>query len=155
MMCKDVIANFTDILFEFDDKRAYRVSPQNYLLDVKTIDDKDQKEYNDCSILIQRNNIKGMNNEYILGTSFLYGYYQVYDFATQSIGFNGEYVDFDPHRRIDPVIPEDTSISGWLVFLIIAVVAIVLAGIGLFIYKRYKNKKLREQLNGEENLGLM
>jgi hypothetical protein len=53
------------------------------------------------------------------------------------------------------VIPEDTSISGGLVFLIIAVVAIVLAGIGSFIYWRYKNKKLREQLNGEENLGLM
>ena len=64
------------------------------------------KQVSHCVILIQRNNVAKMENEYVLGTVFLYGYYQIYDFANNRIGLNGDYIEFNPKSPEDPENPE-------------------------------------------------
>ena len=105
-MCKDVQGSFTDIVFTLDDEKGYIVPPVNYLMDLKMYDKDLKKEVNHCVILIQRNNIPNMQNEYVLGTVFLYSYYQLYDFENNKIGFNGDYIDFNPNRK-NPLDPDE------------------------------------------------
>ncbi len=75
-------------------------------MDLKMFDADLKKEVNHCVLLIQRNNIASMENEYVLGTVFLYGYYSIYDFTNGKIGFNGDYINFNPKTPDTPITPD-------------------------------------------------
>lgn len=84
LTCANAKASFRDVLIEFSDSRAYSISPDNYLYDVKGpshVDERLKVDY--CGILIERNNIPDHTNEYVLGTVFMYNYYLVFDFEGQ------------------------------------------------------------------------
>jgi len=105
-------------------------------------------------ILIQRNNFASIANEYVLGTVFLYGYYSLYDFTNGKIGFNGDYINFNPNKPDPTVDPTGDGGSSPGLAIIIILIAIVILGLGIFGFKHYQNKKTQQKLK-EANVGLI
>ena len=74
MTCAQAKSGFREILIEMNDEKAFIIPVDSYLLD--TIAPNEQGVNTTyCSIMIQRNNIVGHENEYLLGGTFLYHYY--------------------------------------------------------------------------------
>lgn len=95
-----------------------------------------------------------MDNEYVLGTVFLYGYYQIYDFENNKIGFNGDYINFNKVDPEDPDNPEQPNKSNLGIVIIIILILVGMIAGGIFWYKKDQEKKTRRQLN-QANLGLI
>jgi hypothetical protein len=99
-------------------------------------------QYDHCRVDV----IKGDTDEYaILGTPFLYNYYQIYDFEQSKVGlFIHKYSE---GTISDGGIDRDaTKLPGWAIFVIIAAVAVVLILIVGIICIRRRNKRLQNQL---------
>ena len=58
-----------------DDQRGLIIEPKNYLNEQVIVDAKTGASETECVLLIQRNDQKGKENEYLLGTVFLHSYY--------------------------------------------------------------------------------
>lgn len=100
-------------------------------------------EQNNCIIMIyHRHDLKDQG--VILGNSFFENYYVLWDFDSMTLGFNGYFETLKPDP-IPPTPPSHKGFPGWATALLIIVGLASIGVIGWLLYKRYKEKTLREQ----------
>ncbi len=73
---------------------------------------------------------------YILGDSFLRGYYSIYDFETNRVGLAA-------HSKS---LSLQWKFPTWGIIVIVIVSLLIMGVISYLIYRRYKRKRLEEQL---------
>lgn len=73
---------------------------------------------------------------YILGDSFLRGYYSIYDFENNKVGLAAHPNSLSLEWQFPP----------WGVVLIVILCLLIMAIIGFLIYRRYKRKRIEYQL---------
>jgi len=77
------------------------------------------------------------SNMYIIGSVFLRNYYSIYDFENNRVGIALNIYSNADVRKIFPT---------WAIILIVVGGVLILLVIALCIWRRYRNKKLRNDL---------
>ena len=83
----------------------------------------------------------------ILGNSFFENYYVIWDFDAMSLGFNGYFEVLKPDPPLPPTPPtppNNKKFPGWAIALLVIVGLVALGVISWLLYKRYQEKRLRE-----------
>ncbi len=84
----------------------------------------------------------------MLGAVFLHSYYQIYDYETRSIGFNGDFIDFYPNRPKPN--GEGSGASNFIIVLLVVLAVLAILGLGMFIRKKINDKRLENDLKSSQ-----
>ncbi|TNV79141.1 hypothetical protein FGO68_gene3759 [Halteria grandinella] len=139
---------FGTISLQLSGVEAFLYSPSDYLNNV-VYDGADGKSIWTCRIQIF--GIQDIDQDYyILGNDFLRNYYVLFNYTSNTVGFNGPYyIAEDINDKPDYVPTSSSEVPLWVWILLIAIIVGSFILISVCTCIRKRNSSLKEKLNQE------